>query len=101
MVAVIAVGIAVAIALYVGLIGLGQNPIKQTNASGITTISGTFEPFQCGNGCVEGYVQAGARSAFVIFPVGCAAPSRGAEITVAGRIDKSQGRATYRATGCA
>jgi hypothetical protein len=92
--------IAVAIAAYAGLSGLARNPVKGSDASGLTTISGSFEPFGCGSGCVQGYVQAGARSVFVIFPTGCVAPAREAEITVTGRLDRSQGKATYRLSGC-
>ena len=88
------------VALLAGLRGLAQDPVKGTDASGVTILSGTFEPFGCGRGCAEGYIQAGARSVFVIFPRSCADPLSGSSVTVRGRLDRSQGNATYRATSC-
>ena len=92
--------VAVAIALVVGISGLTGNPVGATDASGVTTLHGEFEPFDCGAGCVRGYLQAGGRSVFVLFPSGCAAPARAVSVTVSGRLDTNQGKASYQATGC-
>jgi len=95
----IAAVLAVAVALVVGVRGLLADPVKETDASGVTTLEGGFQPFDCGSPCT-GYVSAGARSVFVILPRDCAAPSRDAQVIVRGRLDTTQGRATYRAVAC-
>ena len=100
-VAVVVVALAVvAVAAYFGIRGLTLNPIVSTDASGVTTISGSFQPYGCGNNCNQGYVQAGARSVFVIFPSSCPQPPRDASVTVRGRLDSSQGSGSYRLIGC-
>ena len=93
--------VVVVVALVVGVLGLTKTPIVGTDASGVTTLTGSFEPYDCSNHCVEGYLQAGARSVFVIFPPSCAEPARESQITVRGSLDNSQGNATYMALGCA
>jgi hypothetical protein len=100
---IITIGIAVVAviaAAIVGTTGLVQNPVKSTSSSG-TTIAGTFEPYDCGPNCVEGYVTAGARSVFVIFPSNCREPARGSNINVQGVLDPTQGSAAYRVANCA
>ncbi len=98
-VVVVAVVVVVAL-LVVGVTGLFANPVKGVNADGTTTLSGTFEPYQCNATSCDGYIQAGARSVFVQFPHGCAAPVRGSTITVRGRPAPDLGSASYRATAC-
>ena len=98
--AIVAIAVvAVAIAAVVGIRGLLADPVKGTDAAGVTTIEGSFEPFDCGSPCV-GYVQAGGRSVTVVLPSGCPAPQREQQIQVRGRLDPSQGKATYRAVQC-
>jgi len=92
--------ITVIAAAIVGTTGLVQNPVQSSSGSG-TTITGTFEPYDCGPSCVEGYVTAGARSVFVIFPTNCPEPARGSNINVRGTLDPSQGSAAYRVAKCA
>ena len=97
----VALAIAVVIAAFVvGLLGLLANPVKSVAPGGTATLQGTFEPYQCGGGSCDGYIQAGARSVFVQFPAGCAAPARAAEITVTARPAPDLGNGSYRATGC-
>jgi hypothetical protein len=93
--------LAVAILLVVGFTGLLANPVKGVNPDGTTTLSGSFEPYQCTATSCDGYVQAGARSVFVVFPSDCARPSRGASITVTARAAPDLGKGSYRATACA
>jgi hypothetical protein len=93
--------IAVVVAAIVGTTGLVQNPVKSTSSSGTTTINGTFEPYDCPTKCIEGYVTAGARSVFVIFPTSCPEPARQSTINVQGVLDPSQGSAAYRVANCA
>jgi hypothetical protein len=95
-VAVIAVGVL----FVVGFTGLFANPVKGVNPDGTTTLSGGFEPYQCTRTACDGYVQAGARSVFVVFPPDCAPPQRGATITVFGRPAADLGSGSYRATAC-
>lgn len=99
LVAVAVVGIVVA--FVVGVSGLFANPVKSTSSDGTTTLQGSFEPYACGNGSCEGYVQAGARSVFVRFPNSCPPPVRAAQITVIARPAPDLGNGAYRATGCA
>lgn len=91
--------VVVAVAAVWGIRGLLADPVKGTDATGITTIEGAFEPFDCGSPCT-GYVQAGGRSAFVVLPRTCTAPAREEQVRVLGRLDTRQGKATYVATGC-
>lgn len=101
-IAVVAVAIVgIVVAFVVGVSGLFANPVKGTNADGTTTLQGAWEPYQCGNGSCEGYVQAGARSVFVRFPNSCPTPVRDSQITVIGRLAPDLGNGSYRATGCA
>lgn len=99
--AVVIAVVAVAVALVVGVTGLFANPVRSLNADGSTTLSGTFEPYQCSATSCDGYVQAGARSVFVQFPRSCPPPARGAEISVEARPAPDLGSASYRATRCA
>ena len=96
----IVAGVAVIIAAVVGVHGLTESPIVSTD-NGITTMSGTWEPYSCTASVCEGYITAGARSVFVVFPQGCAEPSRAATITVMGRQDTTLGNNSYRALACA
>jgi hypothetical protein len=95
-VAVIAVGFL----FVVGFTGLFANPVKGVNPDGTTTLSGSFEPYQCTSAACDGYIQAGARSVFVVFPHDCAPPVRGTTITVIGRPAADLGSGSYRATAC-
>ena len=100
-IAVVAVAIVgIVVAFFVGITGLFANPVKGTNSNGTTTLQGAWEPYQCGSGSCEGYVQAGARSVFVRFPNSCPTPVRDSQITVIGRLAPDLGNASYRATGC-
>ena len=92
--------LAIAAALVVGLRGLMGNPVVSTSPDGVSTISGSWEPFDCAGGCVQGYVQDGARSVFVRLPAGCAAPAREAHVTVQGRPAPSLGKGAYLALAC-
>jgi hypothetical protein len=93
--------IAVAILFVVGFTGLFADPVKGVNPDGTTTLSGSFEPYQCTSTSCDGYIQAGARSVFVVFPHDCTPPKRGATITVTGRSAPDLGKGSYRATACA
>lgn len=88
-----------------GVEGLVANPIVSTSPTGLTTIAGSFQPVTCPAGspagCLQGYVQAGARSVFVVFPTGCAAPPAGAAVRLTARPDPGEGAQAYRATACA
>jgi hypothetical protein len=98
---VLVVGVIVVGVLFVvGFTGLFANPVKSVNANGATTLSGTFEPYICGSVDCDGYISAGARSVFVVFPHGCVPPARGADITVNGKAAPDLGSASYRATAC-
>ncbi len=97
-----AAGIVVGAVL--GVEGLVANPIVATSPSGLTTIAGSFQPVSCPAGspprCLQGYVQAGARSVFVVFPSGCAAPAPGVNVRLTGRPDPQAGAQAYLATSC-
>ncbi len=92
--------IAVGVLFVVGFTGLFANPVQSVNAKGTTILSGTFEPYICGSADCDGYISAGARSVFVVFPHGCVPPARGAHITVTGKSAPDLGSASYRATAC-
>jgi hypothetical protein len=92
--------LVVAAALVVGVLGLLANPVRSVNADGTTTLSGTFEPYQCSDAACDGYVQAGARSVFVRFPNNCPPPARGSSVTLSARPAPDLGSGSYRATGC-
>jgi hypothetical protein len=93
--------VAVVVLFVVGFSGLFADPVKGLNADGTTTLSGSFEPYQCTRASCDGYIQAGARSVFVVFPRGCIPPGRGATLTVSGRPAPDLGSGSYRATACA
>jgi hypothetical protein len=93
--------VAVVVAAVVGIRGLTATPVESVAADGVTTLHGTWEPYSCDVHTCQGYVQAGARSVFIVLPAGCAQPQRAADITVKGRLDASLGSGSYRATGCA
>ena len=92
--------LVIAAALVVGVRGLMGDPVIRTAADGTATLSGSFQPVDCGAGCVQGYVQAGGRSVFVRLPAGCAAPTPDQHLTVTARPDTSLGKQAYLATGC-
>jgi hypothetical protein len=98
-VVVIAV-VVIAVLFVVGFTGLFANPVQSVNSNGTTTLTGTFEPYVCNSTSCDGYISAGARSVFVVFPHGCAPPTRGATITVLGKSAPDLGNASYRATAC-
>ncbi|HET9051727.1 MAG TPA: hypothetical protein VFO60_08485, partial [Candidatus Dormibacteraeota bacterium] len=98
--AVVVAALAVCAGAVWGVRGLFGNPIKGTDAAGVTTIQGSWEPITCGSPCI-GNVQDGGRSVTVILADGCPQPAREAGVTVRGRLDTSQGNGTYRALGCA
>jgi hypothetical protein len=98
-VVVIAV-VAVVVLFVVGFSGLFADPVKGVNPDGTTRLSGSFEPYQCSRTSCDGYIQAGARSVFVVFPRDCAPPPRGATVTVSGRSAPDLGSGSYRATAC-
>jgi hypothetical protein len=90
----------VTIAAVVGIRGLISSPIESVSADGTATLHGTWEPYSCdAHGC-QGYVQAGARSVFIVLAPGCPQPQRAADVTVKGRPDPSLGSGSYRALGC-
>ncbi len=98
---VIVAVIAVAVAFFVGVVGLTSNPVKSQNADGTITLQGTFEPYVCDAASCNGYVQAGARSVFVQFPANCRGPIRGSTITVTAKPAPDLGKGSYRASACA
>jgi hypothetical protein len=93
--------LAVIAATVVGVRGLLATPIESVAADGTATLHGSWEPYTCNPQLCQGYVQAGGRSVFIVLPPGCPQPQRAANITVSGRLDKSLGTGSYRATGCA
>jgi hypothetical protein len=99
---VVVIAVVVIVVLFVvGFTGLFANPVQSVNANGTTTLTGTFEPYICTSTNCDGYISAGARSVFVVFPKGCAPPVRGSTITVDGKSAPDLGNASYRATACA
>lgn len=98
-VVVIAV-VAIVVLFVVGFTGLFGNPVRSVNSDGNATLSGSFEPYVCNNTTCDGYISAGARSVFVVFPRGCTPPGRDATITVTGRLAPALGNAAYRASTC-
>jgi hypothetical protein len=99
-VVVIAV-VAIVVLFVVGFTGLFANPVQSVNSNGTTTLTGTFEPYVCTSTDCDGYISAGARSVFVVFPKDCTPPARGSTITVNGKSAPDLGNASYRATACA
>jgi hypothetical protein len=99
---VVGIALVVIVVLFVvGFTGLFANPVKSVSADGTATLSGSFEPYVCTSTSCDGYISAGARSVFVVFPKGCTPPERDATITITGKPAPSLGNASYRATGCA
>ncbi len=92
--------LAVAVAAVVGVRGLLSSPIQSVGADGTAVLHGTWEPYSCSALACEGYVQAGARSVFVVLHPGCPQPRRAADITVEARPDTTLGTASYRAVRC-
>jgi hypothetical protein len=92
--------IAVVIATVVGVRGLLSSPIQAVAPDGTATLHGTWEPYSCDAHACQGYVQAGARSVFVVLQPGCPQPQRASDITVRARLDTSLGSGSYRANGC-
>lgn len=99
LVASVAVVVVLAAAAW-GIRGLLGNPVRGVDASGVTTLQGSFEPFSCTTSSCSGYIQDGARSVFVELPAGCAAPGRDAALTVRARPAPDLGSGSYRALGC-
>ncbi|MGA8522978.1 MAG: hypothetical protein WB807_07980 [Candidatus Dormiibacterota bacterium] len=98
---VVVIAVVAIVALFVvGFTGLFANPVKSVNPDGTATLSGSFEPYQCSRVSCDGYISAGARSVFVVFPRGCTPPVRGGTIRVAGKPAPDLGNASYRATVC-
>jgi hypothetical protein len=97
--AVVVAVLAILAALVVGVRGLFGDPVVATAPDGTATIRGSWEPVSCA-GCVQGYVQAGARSVFVRLPAQCAAPAREAQVTLQGRLTPSLGKQAYTASTC-
>lgn len=93
--------LAVIAAAVVGVRGLFGDPVRSVARDGTATLSGSFEPVECATGCAQGYVAAGARSVFVVFPAGCPLPAREAQVTVAAKPAPDLGHQAYRATACA
>lgn len=93
-------GLAVLTATVVGVRGLLASPVLGTDPGGITTLRGEWEPYSCAPQLCQGYVQAGGASVFVVLPSGCSPPRRAAVVDIRGRLDRSLGRASYRAVGC-
>jgi hypothetical protein len=92
--------VAVIVAAVVGIRGLVASPIESVAADGTATLHGTWEPYSCDSSACQGYVQAGARSVFVVLPIGCPHPARAADVTIKGRPDRSLGTGSYRAISC-
>ena len=93
--------VAVVVAAVVGVQGLLASPIESVAADGTATLHGTWEPYSCDVHACQGYVQAGARSVFVVLPSSCAHPQRAALVTVKARRDSALGSGSYRASDCA
>ncbi|MDQ2961362.1 MAG: hypothetical protein M3R48_10005 [Candidatus Dormibacteraeota bacterium] len=93
--------LAVVVAAVVGIRGLIASPVEGLAPDGRTVLRGTWEPYTCTASVCQGYLTAGARSVFIVFPSGCPQPSRAAELTVHGRQDSSLGSDAYRVAACA
>jgi hypothetical protein len=92
--------VVVIVAAAVGVRGLLSDPVRSVAPDGTAVLAGSFEPVDCA-GCVEGYIQAGARSVFVLLPAGCDAPAREQPVSVSARPAPDLGTHAYRATTCA
>jgi len=92
--------LVVAVALVVGVRGLLGNPVRSTAADGTAVLAGSFAPVTC-SGCVQGYIQDGARSVFVRLPDGCPSPGQDVHVEVSARPAPDLGKHAYRALACA
>jgi hypothetical protein len=92
--------VLIVVLFVVGFNGLFANPVRSVSPNGTATLSGSFEPYQCNRTACDGYISAGARSVFVVFPRGCTPPVRAATITITGKAAPDLGNASYRATAC-
>ncbi|MFN2568036.1 MAG: hypothetical protein ABR564_00315 [Candidatus Dormibacteria bacterium] len=92
---------AVAVAAVVAVRGLMGNPVGPTDSRGVTTLRGTFFPYDCGHGSCGGYVQQGGRGVYVVFPTTCPEPRRESDITVQARRSPQLGKESYTAVSCA
>lgn len=97
--AVVVAVVAIVAAAVVGVRGLLASPIRAIRADGTAVIGGTWEP--C-TSCATpgGYVQAGARSVFVVLPSDCTPPPANHDVTVVARRDPTLGSGSYRALDC-
>jgi hypothetical protein len=93
--------VAVLVAAVVGIRGLLASPVEGVAPDGTTVLRGTWEPYSCSASVCQGYLAAGARSVFIVFPPGCPQPSRASDLTVHGRRDSTLGNDAYRVAGCA
>ncbi|HEX6492805.1 MAG TPA: hypothetical protein VF112_04800 [Candidatus Dormibacteraeota bacterium] len=92
--------VGVAAALVVGVRGLLGDPVRSTAADGTAVLAGSFAPVTCA-GCVQGYIQDGARSVFVRLPDGCPSPGHDVHVEVSARPAPDLGKHAYRALACA
>ena len=98
---VVVIAVVLIVVLFVvGFNGLFANPVRSVSPNGTATLSGSFEPYQCNSTACDGYITAGARSVFVVFPRGCTPPARAATIKITGKTAPDLGNASYRATAC-
>jgi hypothetical protein len=93
--------VAVVIATVVGVRGLLASPVVSVGSDGVATLQGTWEPYSCDAHLCQGYLQAGSRSVFVVFPAGCPQPQRAADLIVTARPDPGLGVGSYAVIGCA
>lgn len=93
--------VAMLIATVVGVRGLLASPVVSVSSNGVATLQGTWEPYSCDAHLCQGYLQAGSRSVFVVFPAGCPQPQRAADLIVTARPDPGLGAGSYAVIGCA
>jgi hypothetical protein len=93
--------VALVIATFVGVRGLLASPVVSVAGDGVATLQGTWEPYSCDVHLCQGYLQAGSRSVFVVFPAGCPQPQRAADLIVTARPDPDLGAGSYAVIGCA
>ena len=101
MVIFVVAAVAVVVAAVVGVRGLLASPVVSVAGNGVATLRGTWEPYSCDAHLCQGYLQAGSRSVFVVFPEGCRQPERAADVTVSARPDPRLGSGSYTVIGCA
>jgi hypothetical protein len=92
--------VVVIVAAVIGVRGLMGNPVQSVGPDGVATLSGAYQPVSCDGGCLQGYVQSGARSVFVRLPNACTRPLADERITVHARLDASLGKQAYQAIDC-